>query len=151
MEHLKMADGKSHSEGNDPRGQSKDPELGSSDIIVSHTEIPEKMEEKKMMKRNWIKSITIPTALVVFVLGVVLAFIRQPSIGKQLRVGPSTPHVVHISRRDWRIAFVRAAIPQIPLSVLNSVFAVCKLSQDLFPSQDAVSSFNVSVCACLSP
>jgi MFS superfamily sulfate permease-like transporter len=146
MEHLKMADGKSHSEGNDLRGESKDPELGSSDIIVSHTEIPEKMEEKtKMKKSNWIKSITIPTALLVFVLGVVLAFIRQPSIGKQLRVGPSTPHVMHISRRDWRIGFVRAAIPQIPLSVLNSVFAVCKLSQDLFPSQDAVSSFNVSI------
>ncbi|CAM6013705.1 unnamed protein product [Sphagnum balticum] len=115
-------------------------------VIVSGVgEVTQKMEEKKMMKRNWIKSITIPTALLVFVLGVVLAFIRQPSIGKQLRVGPSTPHVVHISRRDWRIGFVRAAIPQIPLSVLNSVFAVCKLSQDLFPSQDAVSSFNVSI------
>lgn len=49
-----------------------------------------------------------------------------------------------ISWDDWKVGFVRAAIPQIPLSVLNSVIAVCKLSADLFPERE-VSATAVSV------
>lgn len=45
--------------------------------------------------------------------------------------------MVKISWEDWKIGFLRAAIPQIPLSVLNSVIAVCKLSADLFPEREA--------------
>ncbi|KAH7278771.1 hypothetical protein KP509_38G055500 [Ceratopteris richardii] len=79
----------------------------------------------------------VPTAMVVFALGIVLAFIRRPGIAKHLRLGPSTPHVVRISAHDWKTGFVQAAVPQIPLSVLNSVVAVCKLSHDLFPERQA--------------
>lgn len=94
---------------------------------------------------NWVTSFVIPTALIVFILGVIIAFIRDPSIAKRLRVGPSTPHVVHITRRDWRIGFIRGAVPQIPLSVLNSVIAVVKLSHDLFPTKNGVTPMTVSV------
>lgn len=37
---------------------------------------------------------------------------------------------------DWGTGFVHMAIPQIPLTTMNSVIAVCKLSDDLFPNMD---------------
>ncbi|KAJ4954068.1 hypothetical protein NE237_030900 [Protea cynaroides] len=86
----------------------------------------------------------IPSALLVFLLGLVLCFVRDPSIVKDLKFGPSKIHMVKISWDDWKIGFVRAAIPQIPLSVLNSVIAVCKLSADLFPEKE-VSATAVSL------
>ena len=41
-----------------------------------------------------------------------------------------------ISADDWGKGFVHMAVPQIPLTTLNSVIAVCKLSDDLFPHTD---------------
>ncbi|KAJ4959516.1 hypothetical protein NE237_026627 [Protea cynaroides] len=90
----------------------------------------------------------IPSALLVFLLGLVLCFVREPSIVKDLKFGPSKIHVIKISRHDWKTGFVRAAIPQIPLSLLNSVIAVCKLSADLFPEKEvSVTAVSVSVAA----
>ncbi|OVA01005.1 sulfate transporter [Macleaya cordata] len=86
----------------------------------------------------------IPSALLVFLFGLLLCFLRDPSIVKNLKFGPSKISVVKITWEDWKIGFVRAAIPQIPLSVLNSVIAVCKLSTDLFPERQ-VSATAVSV------
>ena len=37
---------------------------------------------------------------------------------------------------DWGKGFIHMAIPQIPLTTMNSVIAVCKLSDDLFPNTD---------------
>lgn len=90
------------------------------------------------------RRIVIPAALLVFLLGFVLCFVRDPSIFKDLKFGPSKISTVKITWEDWKTGFVRAAIPQIPLSVLNSVVAVCKLSADLFPEKD-VSATAVSV------
>ncbi|XP_024515740.1 molybdate transporter 1-like [Selaginella moellendorffii] len=88
----------------------------------------------------------IPTALAVFVLGIILAFVRRPHILKELHFGPATPRIARISSHDWKTGFVRAAIPQLPLTILNSVVAVCKLSSDLFPAKkDGVSPTKVSV------
>ncbi|KAK7349155.1 hypothetical protein VNO77_06299 [Canavalia gladiata] len=86
----------------------------------------------------------VPAALLVFLFGLLLCFLRDPSIIGDLRFGPSRISVVKISWEDFKIGFVRAAIPQIPLSVLNSVIAVCKLSGDLFPDRE-VSAMRVSV------
>ncbi|KMZ65727.1 putative Sulfate transporter [Zostera marina] len=77
----------------------------------------------------------IPGALIVFLLGTIFCFIQNPSIAKNLAFGPSKIEIVNITWEDWKIGFVRAAIPQIPLSILNSVIAVCKLSSDLFPER----------------
>lgn len=97
-------------------------------------------------KRTWLERLRmIPTALCVFLLGIILAFVRDPSIAGRLAVGPSTPQIVHISAKDWRVGFVRGTIPQLPLSVLNSVIAVCKLSNDLFPTKLEVTPMKVSV------
>ncbi|KAJ4874322.1 Molybdate transporter 2 [Raphanus sativus] len=88
---------------------------------------------------------SIPSALIVFLLGLVLCFIRDPSIFKDLRFGPSKFKILKITWDDWKIGFVRAAIPQIPLSVLNSVIAVCKLSNDLFDKELSATTVSVSV------
>ncbi|KAI3945526.1 hypothetical protein MKW98_018343 [Papaver atlanticum] len=86
----------------------------------------------------------IPAALIVFLFGLILCFVRDPSIVSSLKFGPSKIGIVKITWEDWKIGFVRAAIPQIPLSVLNSVIAVCKLSTDLFPDRE-VTAASVSV------
>lgn len=86
---------------------------------------------------------SIPSALIVFLAGIAICIVRDPEILKQLKLGPSKIHVVKISKEDWKTGFIRAAIPQIPLSVLNSVIAVCKLSTDLFP-QKVVTATSVS-------
>ena len=87
---------------------------------------------------------SIPSALIVFLVGIFLCFLRDPSVFKGLKLGPSKISVLKITWEDWKIGFVRAAIPQIPLSILNSVIAVCKLSGDLFPDREA-SAMKVSV------
>ncbi|CAN1785353.1 Molybdate transporter 1 [Linum perenne] len=78
----------------------------------------------------------IPCAFIVFVLGVILGFIRNPKIVNQFKLGPSPIQVVKISKQAWKKGFIKGTIPQLPLSVLNSVIAVCKLSSDLFPGKE---------------
>jgi MFS superfamily sulfate permease-like transporter len=87
----------------------------------------------------------IPTALVIFLVGVIVAIARDTSVFKGWNWGPHSIHVVHISGHDWRTGFVRAAVPQIPLSIFNSVIAVCKLSRDLFPEKRFVTPSHVSI------
>ncbi|KAE8782183.1 molybdate transporter 1 [Hordeum vulgare] len=93
-------------------------------------------------RRRW--AAAIPSAVIVFVLGVVFAIIRHPAALRELRVGPSRMRVVRISREAWKPGVIKGAVPQIPLSVLNSVVAVCKLTRDLFPEKEA-SATSVSV------
>lgn len=108
----------------------------SQEEIESDVENVQKHHAKLGSGSSWESKLeTIPTALIVFFLGVILAFIRKPSIWSSLTLGPSTPQIVDISWDDWKIGFVKGAIPQIPLSILNSVIAVCKLSSDLFPDK----------------
>ncbi|KAK8937541.1 Molybdate transporter 2 [Platanthera guangdongensis] len=88
----------------------------------------------------------VPSALIVFFLGFILCFASDPSVIKNLNLGPSPLRFMAITWEDWKIGFIRGAIPQIPLSVLNSVIAVCKLSGDLFPDREAsVAAVSISV------
>ncbi|KDP37159.1 hypothetical protein JCGZ_06215 [Jatropha curcas] len=98
---------------------------------------------RRVSKRLKLLSV-IPSALIVFLLGLALCFIRDPSVIKNLQFGPSRIQILKITWEDWKIGFLRGAIPQIPLSILNSVIAVCKLSTDLFPDQE-LSATKVSV------
>ncbi|KZV26103.1 molybdate transporter 2 [Dorcoceras hygrometricum] len=100
-------------------------------------------KERKLLRRLKILS-SIPSALIVFLVGLILCFIRDPSIVSDITFGPSKFHVLKITWEDFKIGFLRGAVPQIPLSVLNSVIAVCKLSGDLFPGTD-LSATKVSV------
>ncbi|OMO54248.1 sulfate transporter [Corchorus capsularis] len=87
---------------------------------------------------------SIPGALIVFLLGLVLCFIRDPSIFNDIKFGPSKIGFLTITWEDWKTGFLKGAVPQIPLSILNSVIAVCKLSGDLFPDRE-ISAAKVSV------
>lgn len=60
----------------------------------------------------------------------------RPSVVKEIEFGPSSAEVIKISRHAWKVGFIKGAIPQLPLSVLNSVIGVCKLSSNLFPKKN---------------
>ena len=79
----------------------------------------------------------VPSALILFVGGLGLAVAINPEVLSSLRLGFNLPHWVPLSWSDFRSSFFRAALPQIPLTTLNSVIAVCALSVDLFPSRPA--------------
>ncbi|RLN21794.1 molybdate transporter 2 [Panicum miliaceum] len=87
----------------------------------------------------------VPAALIVFALGLLLCFVRDPSIVRGLRFGPAPLRIVKITWDDFKTGFWEGAVPQLPLSVLNSVIAVCKLSSDLFPERVELSPARVSV------
>ncbi|PWA35509.1 molybdate transporter 1 [Artemisia annua] len=76
--------------------------------------------------------------------GVILAIIREPKVIKGFNFGPSSIQVIKISKTAWKKGFIKGTIPQLPLSILNSVIAVCKLSTDLFPEK-TVTPTSVSV------
>ncbi len=79
----------------------------------------------------------IPAALVLFGAGIVLAVWKHPDILAALGFGFSLPHWSPPHWPDFVSAFGKAALPQIPLTTLNSVIAVCALSADLFPDRPA--------------
>ena len=80
---------------------------------------------------------TVPAALVLFAAGIGLAVWESPAAGSSIGVAFTLPSWAPPSPEDFRTAFLPAAVPQIPLTVLNSVVAVCALSGDLFPDRRA--------------
>ncbi|CAL5205104.1 unnamed protein product [Lathyrus oleraceus] len=103
--------------------------------------------ERKKSGRSLKKMIfSLPSAFIVFVLGVILGFIRRPNVIHEIKFGPSNLVLVKFSKHAWKQGFIKGTIPQLPLSILNSVIAVCKLSSDLFPTKDfSVTSLSVTV------
>ncbi|GMJ01726.1 molybdate transporter 1 [Hibiscus trionum] len=107
------------------------------DVVVDE----ERNSKSKRMRRIMA---SVPSAFIIFTLGVVLAFIRRPAVVKDIEFGPSSIEVVQITRHAWKEGFIKGTIPQLPLSILNSVIAVCKLSSDLFPGKE-FSATSVSI------
>jgi MFS superfamily sulfate permease-like transporter len=95
----------------------------------------------------------LPAALLLFGAGLLLALWKDPRVLGTLTVGLSLPHWSPPAWSDFVTAFPRATLPQIPLTTLNSVIAVCALSSDLFPDraakprQVAVSVGLMNLCA----
>jgi MFS superfamily sulfate permease-like transporter len=79
----------------------------------------------------------VPSALILFVAGLGFAVAINAGVLSNLRLGFYLPHWVPLTWDDFRGSFFRAALPQIPLTTLNSVIAVCALSTDLFPGRAA--------------
>lgn len=79
----------------------------------------------------------VPVALLLFAIGLVLAFATHPDLLPSIGVGLTLPQWTAISWSDFQSAFGKAALPQLPLTTLNSVVAVCALSADLFPNRAA--------------
>jgi len=79
----------------------------------------------------------VPGALVVFAIGLIALLAQQPTLFEQTRFGMSWHLPDLTARDDWITGMVRGTLPQIPLTTLNSVVAVCALSADLFPRSPA--------------
>lgn len=75
----------------------------------------------------------IPVALLLFAAGLVLALVRDPALAGSLMPGLSPPRWAPPAWGDFPRALTLAALPQLPLTLLNSVIAVTALSHDLFP------------------
>ena len=83
-------------------------------------------------------------ALVLVVVGAVIAACRPGSLAS-LRAGPSTPTPAIPSATDVATGVLRAGLPQLPLTTLNSVVATCALAKDLFPDKPEVRPTGVAV------
>jgi MFS superfamily sulfate permease-like transporter len=79
----------------------------------------------------------VPAALVVFGIGLIALLAAQPALLSQTRLGTAWSLPDLSNWHDWRTGILRGAVPQIPLTTLNSVIAICVLSVDLFPSRPA--------------
>ncbi len=76
-----------------------------------------------------------PVALLLFGAGLAITLWRTPQAWSNLHLGLHLPHLIPIASGDWGVAFWKAAVPQLPVTLLNSVVAVCALSRDLFPER----------------
>ncbi len=82
-------------------------------------------------------STRIPGALAVLAIGLIALLASEPALLSQTRLGTAW-HLPDLGNLDdWKLGLWRAAVPQIPLTILNSVIAVCALSLDLFPNRPA--------------
>lgn len=79
----------------------------------------------------------VPSALVLFAAGLLLAIWHDPAVVRLVHLDWAFPHWTPLAWGDFARAFPRAALPQIPLTTLNSVIAVCALSVVLFPERPA--------------
>jgi hypothetical protein len=77
----------------------------------------------------------IPAALVIVIIGVILVFAFDPSIVSTLSLGPSTPSIVVPTSAEWKTGILRAGLPQLPLTTLNSVISVTHLANQWFPDR----------------
>ena len=97
-----------------------------------------------LLCRRWPR---VPVALLLFLLGLALAAAHVVLTGASLDVSPAPPVVwaLHnFTASDVSHALFSAALPQLPLTTLNSVVSVCQLSRDLFPSRP-VSQTSVAI------
>lgn len=77
-----------------------------------------------------------PYALLVFAFGLILAATVVPSTNSEdtdLQSGLWHPYPFVPRGSAWRTGAIDAAIPQLPLTTLNSILAVCSLAGTLFP------------------
>lgn len=76
-----------------------------------------------------------PAALVMVLCGVVIVVldVSQTGVaGDLLEPGLPVVSLISPSAAEWNLGFWEGALPQLPLTILNSVIAVCALSGDLF-------------------
>ena len=79
----------------------------------------------------------VPGALVVFAIGLVALLAANPEVLSETRLGIAWELPDLSDRADWLEGLKRGTVPQIPLTLLNSVIAVCALSTDLCPQRPA--------------
>ncbi len=99
-------------------------------------------------------STRVPGALLIFVVGLAALLASKPTLFSQTTLGMDW-HLPDLSHPDdWWTGWLRGTVPQVPLTLLNSVIAVCALSADLFPDRSpsprrvAVSVGLMNILAC---
>jgi len=76
----------------------------------------------------------LPVILPLFLAGLGLAAATAPIDGAALFAVPAVQ--LHLpAGQEWATGLARGSLPQLPLTLLNSVLAVCALSGDLFPGR----------------
>ena len=83
------------------------------------------------------KNNKIPTALIIFISGISIAIFNNIEVLESLRAGLYFPGLITINFSAFSAGFYNGALPQLPLTMLNSVIAVSALSYDLFPKRGA--------------
>ena len=83
------------------------------------------------------KNNRIPTAFIIFISGLSIAIFSDYELLKSLKAGLFIPGLININFSALSGGFFTGAIPQLPLTMLNSVIAVSALSYDLFPKRGA--------------
>ncbi|KAF9416239.1 hypothetical protein BGZ94_010268 [Podila epigama] len=85
------------------------------------------------------RSKRIPTAIILFSMGLIIAFIRlytnPPAKAVYPKIGIYTIGVTVPTWEEFKHGFVTASLGQIPLTCLNSVIALAALAKDLFPER----------------
>jgi hypothetical protein len=88
----------------------------------------------------------VPASLVLFVLGCLGAAWSRPALTLGLQL-PTQPPPAISADAAWR-ALYRAALPQLPVTLLNAVVSTAKLSEDLYPRRPAsVRKLSISIAA----
>jgi MFS superfamily sulfate permease-like transporter len=77
----------------------------------------------------------VPAALILFVAGFLILGISRPGLFRDFGLRPWVPELVVPSPAEWWRGFAKGAVAQLPLTLLNSVVAVCALTGDLFPGR----------------
>jgi MFS superfamily sulfate permease-like transporter len=75
-----------------------------------------------------------PGALIIFLIGLAIALFGIQGQLSGLTLGGSLPSLQFPALAKFKYGFLNMTLPQIPLTILNSVIAVCLLSRDFFPS-----------------
>lgn len=77
----------------------------------------------------------IPGLLFVFIGGFLLLYLEQPSLFSGLAFSLPPFNLITPTVAEWKVGLFQGALPQLPLTLLNSVIAVCALSADYFPDR----------------
>jgi len=77
-----------------------------------------------------------PAALFVIALGIIYAFVFKIDLGTVSQgAGFRLPHLYSLTQQDLLTGLVVLAIPQIPLSLGNSILATRQVAEDFFPKR----------------
>ena len=111
-------------------------------ILVAATASP---TSKATREPGSILALRFPTALILVCIGIVHSLITDKDARQALRFGPSPLQFIVPSADDFRIGFLNAALPQLPLTTLNSVISICALHADLFSERPPISCRRMAI------
>lgn len=75
-----------------------------------------------------------PALLAAFLAGLILLYLKDPAIYSGLHFALPLPAFTWPEGNAWSGGFFKVALPQLPLTMLNSVVAVCALSKQYYPA-----------------